>query len=253
MKPWKIFVVLYGSRMTSTSVFLLGDIHNAPMPMNYYVWGLTNGEETIVVDTGFNERTAKERKREMLCTPMDGLAKIGIDVNTVKHVIITHLHWDHAGNWDRFPKATFYLQESELAFCTGRHANHPVFKRSMEGDEVAGVVKLLYNGRVKLIDGMHELAPGIRLHKVGGHTAGMQVVEVKTKDGTSVLASDASHSYRNFLENTPFTVLHDVPGMLDGFALMRRLATREDMVLPGHDPDVLKRFPIVADGVALME
>jgi glyoxylase-like metal-dependent hydrolase (beta-lactamase superfamily II) len=253
MKPWKVFVVLYGARVTTTSAFLLGETDNKPLPMNYYVWGMTNGEETVVVDTGFNERTARERKREMMCTPMDGLAKVGIDPKTVKHVIISHLHWDHAGNWDAFPKATFYLQETELKFWTGRHGTHPVFKRSVEGEEIAGMVKMLYDGRVKLIDGVYDLMPGIRLHKVGGHTAGIQCVETKTKDGTSVLASDASHYYRNFMENLPVTVLHDVPGMLDGFALMRRLATREDMVLPGHDPDVMNRYPAFTDGVVVME
>ena len=249
MKPWKVYVVLYGSRMASTSVFLLGDLHDTPMPMNYYVWGLTNGEQTVVIDTGFNERTAKQRNREMLCTPMDGLAKVKIDARKVEHVVVTHLHWDHIGNWDQFPNATYYLQESELHFCAGRHAAYPVFKKSLEGDEIAGVVKLLYNGRVRLINGTVDILPGIRVHKVGGHTAGMQIVEVQTAQGTAVLASDASHSYRNFLENTPFPVLHDIPGVLDGYELMRRLASREDLVLPGHDPDVLNRFPAVADGV----
>lgn len=253
MSPYKIHIVQYASRMASTSQILLGDLHNDPMPMTYYVWAISNDEHTVIVDLGFTHEMALKRGREMICNPAEGLEKVGIDPKKVEHVIVTHLHWDHVGNYDRFPNATFYVQESELAFCTGRHANFPVFKQALEGEDIAAVVKLLYDGRVQLLDGTRRLLPGITCHKVGGHTAGMQIVEVATARGTAVVASDATHSYRNLRENTPFPILHDVPGMLDGFALMRELATEESFILPGHDPEVLNRHPMVADGVALLE
>lgn len=253
MTPYKIHIVQYASRMASTSQILLGDLHNDPMPMTYYVWAITNDEHTVVVDLGFTHEMAKKRKREMICNPTEGLAKVGIDADKVEHVIVTHLHWDHVGNYDRFPKAQFYVQESELAFCTGRHVKYPVFQQALEGEDIAAVVKLLYDGRVNLLEGSRQLLPGITVHKVGGHTAGMQIVEVETARGTAVIASDAAHFYRNMREMTPFPILHDVPGMLDGFMLMQRLAVSEDFILPGHDPEVLDRHPMVADGVALLE
>jgi glyoxylase-like metal-dependent hydrolase (beta-lactamase superfamily II) len=74
---------------------------------------------TFVIDTGFNAEVAKKRKRTFLRCPVETLGAFGIDVNAVEDVILTHLHYDHAGNFDRFPNARFHLQERELAYATG--------------------------------------------------------------------------------------------------------------------------------------
>lgn len=106
---------------------------------------------------------------------------------------------------------------------------------------------------INLIAGSRTILPGITLHGVGGHTKSMQIVAVETASGTAVVASDAAHSYRNFQEYTPFPILHDVPGMLDGFDRMYELASREDLILPGHDGQVMQRYPLVTEREALLE
>jgi glyoxylase-like metal-dependent hydrolase (beta-lactamase superfamily II) len=91
--------------------------------------------------------------------------------------------------------------------------------------------------------------PGIAVHHVGGHTAGMQIVTVAHARGQAVVASDASHYYRNFSERIPFNTLHDLPRMYAAFAKIRELASSEELVLPGHDPLVLERLTKVGDGI----
>jgi glyoxylase-like metal-dependent hydrolase (beta-lactamase superfamily II) len=92
-----------------------------------------------------------------------------------------------------------------MAFYTGRHAGQGAFRRSVEIDDVCALVRLNYEGRVVFVDGEREILPGIRVVKVGGHTAGMQIVTVQTERGQAVLASDASHYYRNLEEGFPST------------------------------------------------
>jgi glyoxylase-like metal-dependent hydrolase (beta-lactamase superfamily II) len=82
-----------------------------------------------------------------------------------------------------------------------------------------------------------EIMPGITVHHVGGHTAGLQVARVKTARGWVVLAADASHSYANFEEMRAYATVYNVGDMLEGFATGKRLATSPRHVIPGHDPD----------------
>ena len=103
--------------------------------------------------------------------------------NEVEDVILTHLHYDHVGNFDRFPKARFHLQERELTYATGRYMRYPRLAHSFEVEDICGIVRLNYARRVMFYDGDAELAPGLTVHAVGGHSAGLQFVRVKTRRG----------------------------------------------------------------------
>ena len=223
--------------------FLGGDPHNGPMPLDYFVWAITNQNRTIVLDTGFDENMAKRRGREHLRNPGEGLNMIGIDPAKIEDVIISHMHYDHSGNEDLFPNARYHLQDSEMAFCTGRHMCHEAMNHSFAVDDVVAMVSRVFAGRVRFHDGTDELAPGITLHRVGGHTQGLQATRVQTKRGWVVLASDASHFYANMEQGRPFPIVCDVGEMLEGFKILNRLASSPDHIIPGHDPLVMDRYP----------
>ena len=247
--PYHIYAVRYAHRKCTTSECFYGDYRGAPMAMDYFVWALTNGRETVVVDLGFTEPVGTRRGRQFLRCPGKGLAEIGVDAASVKHVILSHFHYDHVGNYGLFPNATFYVQDSEMAFYTGRHASLGAFRHSVEVDDVCAMVRLNYERRLSFVDGSREIVPGIAVHHVGGHTAGMQIVTVAHARGQAVVASDASHYYRNFEERIPFNTLQDLTRMYSAFDTIRALASSPDLVLPGHDPLVLERLPRVGDGI----
>ena len=223
--------------------FLGGDPHDGPMPIDYFVWAITNEKRTFVLDTGFNVDTAKLRGREYLRSPGEGLNMIGIDPTSIKDVIISHMHYDHSGNNELFPHACYHLQDSEMVFCTGRYMCHEAMNYAFAEDDIVAMVRRVFAGRVRFHDGTDELAPGITLHRIGGHTMGLQVARVWTKRGWVVLASDASHFYANMEQGRPFPIVYNVGEMLDGFKTLNMLASSPDHIIPGHDPLVMDRYP----------
>ena len=169
--PYRIYAVRYAHRECTTSECFYGDYHASPMAMDYFVWALTNGTETVVVDLGFTEAVGTRRGRQFLRCPSKGLAELGVDCTAVQHVILTHFHYDHVGNYALFPNATFYVQDAEMAFYTGRHASQGAFRHAIEVDDVCALVRLNYERRLAFVDGSREIVPGIAVYHVGGHPA----------------------------------------------------------------------------------
>jgi glyoxylase-like metal-dependent hydrolase (beta-lactamase superfamily II) len=108
---------------------------------------------------------------------------------------------------------------------------------------VVSFVRHLYAGRVAFHDGVSELAPGLSLHKAGGHSAGLQAVRVWTQRGWVVVASDVTHLYANMQRGLPFPAVYNAAEMLEGFKLINRLGESPEHVVPGHDPLVMKFYP----------
>jgi glyoxylase-like metal-dependent hydrolase (beta-lactamase superfamily II) len=241
---YEIFALKYAhSDRRSPENFIGGDEHDVPMPLAYYSWVIRNERRTYVVDTGFDERSAARRKRELLRPLGQGLKTIGVDPDNVTDVIITHMHYDHAGNDDLFPRARFHLQDCEMDYATGRCMCHPTLNHPYDVDNVTTMVRRVYAGRVSFHDGVSELAPGITLHKVGGHARGLQVVRVKTERGQVVLASDAAHFYAHLDRRKVFPTVDSVADVYLGYDTVLGLASSRDHVIPGHDPAVLELYP----------
>jgi glyoxylase-like metal-dependent hydrolase (beta-lactamase superfamily II) len=249
---YEIYAIRYGHHdRKAHENFLFGDSHDdSDMPLDYFVWAIVGEDRTFVLDTGFGPEMETKRGRRIVRPVAEGLTAIGIDPATVGDVILSHMHYDHAGNIPLFANARFHIQDDEMAFITGRSMCHHVLRHSFEAGHVADMVHRLFEDRVRFHDGESELAPGITLHKVGGHTKGLQVTRVKTRRGWVVLASDAAHLYANLERNHPFPIVVDVDDYLEAFNTIRKLASSEAHIVPGHDPLVLRRYPLAKDGLA---
>lgn len=223
--------------------FLGGDPHDGPMPMDFFVWLVRGAGRCVLVDTGFNAATAARRRRDLLGCPIAGLARLGVAPEQVQDVVLTHLHYDHAGNLAKLADARLHVQDAELDYATGRCMCHAPLRHAYEVEDVVTLVRRVYQDRVVFHDGDAVLHPGIELLKIGGHTKGLQAVRVHTRRGWVVLASDASHYYENMQAGRPFPIVFNVADMLSGHQRVQQAASSPAHVVPGHDPQVLARYP----------
>lgn len=248
---YEVYAVKYahhGPRSAAMN-FIGGDPHTSSQPLDFYIWAVVGKDRTVVVDTGFDEAMAKKRDRQIMKPVAEALKAAGIAADRVSDVIISHLHYDHAGNYDAFPNARYHLQDCEMAFATGRCMCDEKMRVAFEADDVTALVRKVYAGRVTYHDGQDQVAPGITVHHIGGHSKGLQAVRVKTARGHIVLASDAVHLYEHLESNKVFPITYNADDAVKGYAKLKELAPSLKHIVPGHDPQVLQRYPAPNDAL----
>ena len=149
----------------------------------------------------------------------------------------------------RFPAAGFHLQDRDITYATGRCMCNGMLRHPFSVEHVTTMVKHVYGERVTFHSGDGEVAPGVTVHRVGGHSDGLQVVRVETARGPVVLASDAAHYYANLQKRSPFPIVYNVGDMAQGWETVERLAGHPDRFIPGHDPLVSEIYPSASDKV----
>lgn len=244
LSPFEVYALHYAvhSGRREQDNFLHADPHEAGVDLHYFIWLARRDSEVFVIDTGFAAEAASARGRTLLRAPAAALGLIGVDASTVEHVILTHLHYDHAGTLTDFPKAQFHLQTAEPAYATGRCMCDPRARAVFDVENVVDYVRALFAGRVTLHEGDVELTPGLWLHPVPGHSAGLQAVRVFTRRGWVVIASDATHLYANMARRNPFPIFVDEQAILRGFECLKTLAPTLDHIIPGHDGAVMRAY-----------
>ena len=149
MAGWEVFALRYAvhERRAFENFIRAPDPHDAPMPMDYFVWVVRRGGRVVVVDTGFTPEGGAKRGRTLIRPVEAALRQLGVDPWAVEDVVITHLHYDHAGNLDLFPQARFHLQEAEMGFATGRHMCQACIRYPFDVEDVVRMVRAVYAER----------------------------------------------------------------------------------------------------------
>jgi glyoxylase-like metal-dependent hydrolase (beta-lactamase superfamily II) len=243
---WSLTALRYASRMTTRSdVFLRYGQYgepDGPQEMTYYLWVLQNGERTIVVDTGFSAAGGGARGRSFLVKPLEALRRAGVDPGAVDTLIVTHLHYDHTGHLDAFAGTPTVVSRSEVEFWTGPLAARAQFGAHVETAEVGGLAEQVRTGAVTLIEGEHEVAPGVVSIEVGGHSPGQTILAIDGAEGPILLTSDAVHFYEEVERDRACGVLHDLARVYCAYDTIREHVDRGARLVAGHDPLVMDRF-----------
>ena len=252
-KPeYQIYAIRYGTIPDfAVSGLVAGADRNRKLDIAMLVWLVEGGGRTVLVDSGFyRNQFFKQWHVTDYEKPSDAISRVGVTPDQVTDVIISHMHWDHADGMDLFPKARIWIQKEELEYYAGSAWQSPRTHGGIDPDDVLAVVKLNTERRVGLVDGdAKEILPGITCYTGGKHTYASQYVGVNTKVGTVVLASDNMYLYENLDKHVPIAATLDAASNLRAQDRMKQLAAKPELVIPGHDPEVMKRFPETQPGV----
>lgn len=214
------------------------------------IWLVRGNGLTLAVDSGVGDvATARRLTGRPLRSeeePRAAFARLGVDPGSVSAVVLSHLHWDHSGGLDLFPQADIYVQRSELHWAI---APQPVQEAAYgwRGPDAPLPAWLHSRPRMKIVDGDLDLAPGLRLVHLPGHTPGCMGLCCDTAGGRHMICCDAAPMFENIEDDVPPGTYVDLNDAYRSLAKIRAIA---DVVLPSHDVRVLdtKIYPRSASG-----
>ena len=251
MSKHEIYAVKYAGPFAGSGAMLmwLKDWEKV-VNRSYYIWCIKGGGDSVVVDAGVSLNLAAEKNLAGYVNPADYLSRIGIKADEVRHVVITHMHWDHTSGVSLFPQARFYIQREEYRFwLKDPIASDPVFKQFSDEAANAYLASLEGTDRLELLDGDRKILPGIRCLLAPGHSIALQAVAVETAKGTAILGSDSAHIFRNYRENWPSSIIMNLVEWMRTYKKLRENASSIDLLFPGHDPLMTESYREVAKNI----
>jgi len=250
MSKYEIFAIKYAGPFSSRKSFLLWLQEGEDITRDYYVWCVKGPNGVILVDAGVSPQLAVTHRLTNYVNPADMLARIGVDAKEIRHVVLTHFHYDHTSGVSLFPQARFYVQQREYDFWIKNPiANRPAFAFIKDPDSLNYLSTLEDTDRLCLLNGDREILPGIRCLLAPGHTIGLQVVAVETGKGTAIVGSDCAHLFRNYEQDWPSTLIVNLVEWMETYEKLRRIASSPAYLFPGHDPLMTSNYPEVAPGI----
>ncbi len=252
MPEYSIYALKYaGPFVRATPLMVWFKNLDQTTSVNYYIFAARNAEgETVLIDAGIRPEEAARRGAEGYVNPLTVLARLGVGADDIRHIILTHMHWDHASGISLFPRAKFYVQREEFRFWVDDPlASRPAFANIGDAVSARELAAMEGTDRLVLLDGDGPVLPGIEVWLAPGHTPALQTVAVQTAKGQVVLASDAAHVYRNFREDWPSALITDMRAWLQTYDMLRARITSPDLLFPGHDMELSTGFPTVAEDI----
>ncbi len=253
---YEVYALSYGTFPDfPVSALLAGADKTRKIDLQMMVWLIKGpGGKNILVDTGcYHDNVIKGKGIKNLIKASEAVAKLGLSPTDITDVIITHMHWDHADGMDLFANARIWIQKDEYVYYTGAAWQPDGKHGGIEPDDVITIVKLNTEHKVNLVDGEREIIDGIKVYTGGRHTFASQYVSVRTASGTVVIASDNMYLYENLEKHAPIAQTFDADSNLKAQDRMRQIASRPDLIVPGHDPAVFVKFPQPGNGVARIQ
>jgi glyoxylase-like metal-dependent hydrolase (beta-lactamase superfamily II) len=218
-----------------------------PIPFTYTL--IRGGGRNILFDCGYaNQKWNQVFGIGDYEDPKTVLGRVGMNPEQIDSVIIGHMHFDHFGNIEAFPKAKIYIQKSEMSgwvWALGLGADFKWITAAVDPDDVIDAMKAAAEGRLVLVDGDQEIAPGVKLINADDtHTFGTQMAAVNTAKGTFCLTGDACYWYENAEKMVPI-------GYASGSQVKQLFAIKKakdiaggvERLVPGHDAQVFSRNP----------
>jgi glyoxylase-like metal-dependent hydrolase (beta-lactamase superfamily II) len=256
-KPqYEVYAIRYATIADfPVSSLVAGADRSRKMDIAMMVWLVRGNGHNILVDSGFyRDQFIKQWHPKDFVKPSEAIARLGLKPEDITDLVITHMHWDHADGMDLFPKVRIWLQKDELEYYAGAAWQSRNTHGGIDPDDILAAVKLNTQGRVTLVNGdAQEILPGVTCYLGGKHTYASQYLGINTAQGTVVLASDNMYLYENLDKHAAIAQTLDAESNLRAQDRMKQLAADPRLIIPGHDPAVMTRFPNPQPGVAKIQ
>jgi glyoxylase-like metal-dependent hydrolase (beta-lactamase superfamily II) len=251
-KPeYEVYAIKYASLPFKVSGLIAGADTSRRLDIAMMVWLIKgpNGRN-VLVDAGFYRAPLMSQwKPASYVRPDSAVAAFGVKAEDITDIIVSHIHWDHFDGADLFPRAKVWIQKDEIEYHVDSAGG--VKNRTINAPDAAMMHAIRTAGRLQPVDGdAKEIIPGITVYTGGKHTYQSQYASVRVAGGTVVLASDNAYLYENFDKHVPISQTLDRASNLAAQDRMLTIASNPGLIVPGHDPAVFERFPMVAPGVA---
>ncbi|MDD4363073.1 MAG: N-acyl homoserine lactonase family protein [Atribacterota bacterium] len=218
---------------------------------SYYIWLIKGENENILVDTGIHPIQAEKMQLLNYVNPAELVTQINLKPEDINKIIITHLHLDHTNGVTLFPKASFYIQESEYNFWLKNPlAKRPPFMSTSDQESYKYLESLEGTDRLKIINGNFNIVDGIDCILSAGHTFGNQSVLVNTKKGIAIIGSDCGYYFKNYQEDWPSIYITNLPEWLKSYSMLREKVSSIEYLFPGHDPLMYENYPKITKNIS---
>lgn len=204
------------------------------------------GQKNVLIDTGYGSKMTEKEQKNFSSEPgeplVPSLAAVGLTPADIDVVVLSHLHFDHAGGATKvdnagrvipaFPNATYVVQRQEWATAS---AEFPELRAAYS---LPNFMPLKEAGQLRLIDGNVEILPGIKAWLTGGHTEAHQAIVIESGGQGAIYMGDVCPTFRHL--PTLWCIAYD----LELLKLRRikpevlgTIADRGWWALCDHDPD----------------
>jgi glyoxylase-like metal-dependent hydrolase (beta-lactamase superfamily II) len=242
----------FGLHSVPVSELALGAPKKDTMNIFFMFWLVKgNNGKNILVDAGFlsDLDIVKEPHGSFYTRPDSVLSELNIKADEITDIILTHPHWDHIDGISLFPKAHIWIQKEDYNYFVGeawqKEGRHGGFYKR----DVDSLVSLNISGKLTLVDGDNkEIFPGIIVFTGSRHTFNSQYVLVQTKGDKVIIASDNIWIYYNLdhLKSSPYpNGTFDTTAYVRSMQRMKKMVPNIKYIIPGHDPAIFSRFPII--------
>ena len=250
MSTYEILALNYTGNVIGSGAFVrwLSD-WDKQIPRTYFYWLVRKHDVNVLIDCGCRPDQAETAELPGYVTPWEMLGRLRLSTDDIGHLVLTHLHWDHAGALAFFPKAHIWVHHAEYHFwLEDPVARKPPFELVSDRLCLDRLAELKGTERLTIVEQDSELLPGIRGIFAPGHTPGLMAVGVNTAQGQAVLGSDCGHMFANYADEWPSSLITDLPAWLRSFEKLKALAASK-LLFPGHDPLMAGQYKTVAENI----